>query len=94
MQLVLELCATAEAVEPALGAVRGEEMRKFLARMAPVPLEPFQATNVLKPLGASIGTALRNQWSARKLQQAWKNFLALTAEDVIGPGYAAIPVKV
>ncbi len=54
----------------------------------------FKAGNILGPVAEEFGAALRKQWSARLMQQAWRNHLALIAEDEIGPDFSAIPAKV
>ena len=94
MRIVLGL-DQAEAVAGALLATvnNNPRLREFLARLAP-GATPFEPGMTLMPLGVQIGTALRNQWSARKLNQAWRNYLLLAAEDAIGASFLAIPVKV
>ena len=90
LQLVLEVCKGAEpAVRPGMGA-ESAKLREFLACVTPT----FKTGNVLIPLGKAIGAALRKQWSARNVSQAWRNYLALLAEVEIGPEYLEIPAKV
>ena len=90
LQLVLEVCAhAAPAVRPGMGE-ESAELRGFLARVLPT----FKTGAILIPFGKAIGAALRKQWSARNVSQAWKNYLALLAEVEIGPEYLEIPAKV
>jgi hypothetical protein len=92
MKLVNKLYGeAAPAVRPGVGP-DSESLRQFLQHIAPPGA--FQPGAVLIPVGKAFGAAVRKQWKMRTAQQAWRNYLALTAEDVVGPQLATISAKV